>query len=89
MTMMSVDSSAILPWAIMRVVLPMGGANATAAAGEEAVGGACVCVCVCVCVRACVRMCVCACVRMCVCACVRVCVCVCVCVSLCYSSWNV
>ncbi len=38
MTMMSVDSSAIFPWAIMRVVLPMGGATA--------VGGACVCVCV-------------------------------------------
>ncbi len=42
---MSVDSLAILPWAIMRVVLPMGGVTA-AAAGEEAVGGTCVCVCV-------------------------------------------
>ena len=41
--MISLDSSAIFPWAIMRVVLPMGGATATA--GEEAVGGTCVCVC--------------------------------------------
>ncbi len=47
---MSVDSSAIFPWAIMRVVLPVGGATA---AGGEAVGGACICMCVggCVCVK--------------------------------------